>query len=396
NWLMKTKFTVFSLLLLIFSSCFLPTQLHATPGRHGIVLYTPYISRSVTPGQNVNYNIQVINQANTIQSVTFSYRGIPHSWKPTISAHSNTIQKIAIKPKNLSKQNSKDVKLNLNIPLKIKKGYYDIKVVAKTDNNDTYVLPLRVEVTKEGTFTTKMNVQQANMQGYASSDFNYHFTLSNQTAKKQNYALNADAPAGWSARFRVSGNYATSVSVASNNSKTIYVKVKPPSQVKAGTYNIPIQAISGNTSAQDTLQTVIKGKFNMNLTTPSGRLSTKVTAGSKKTIKLRLKNTGSLPLRHIKLSSSAPDGWHVSFPNKHISELKPGISTAVNATIKASKKAIAGDYQLKINANTKNASSNATFRVTVSKSMVWGSVGIGIIIVVIGGIFMLVRTYGRR
>lgn len=68
----------------------------------------------------------------------------------------------------------------------------------------------------------------------------------------------------------------------------------------------------------------------------------------------------------------------------------------VTATVKASDKAIAGDYQLQVNATTNNTSSTAKFRMTVGKSMLWGGISIAIIVIVIGGIFMMVRTYGRR
>ncbi len=392
-----TKFTLF---LPIF---FLSLSAHAQPsltssGSHnkGIILFTPYISRSVTPGEDVTYSVDVINQSAGIEDVYFSYRGIPHSWNPTLSSSSNIIQRIAVKPKSLSKSHSRNISLKLSIPLKIRKGTYHFKFIGKTDGGLRYILPLRVEVTKQGTLKTTMKVQQANMQGNAGSDFNYHFVLDNKTAKDRTYALISDAPPGWQARFRVSGNYTTSAKIASNSKKTIYVKVTAPKKVDAGTYNIPIRATSGSTSIGDTLQTVIRGKYAVVLTTPTGRLSTKVTAGGKKDLKLQLKNTGSLPLRNIKLSSTAPADWNVKFGSKQINRLKPGESTYVTATIKASKKAIAGDYQLKIDANTKNASSDAAFRVTVGKSMMWGGISIAIIIIVLGGIFTMVRTYGRR
>jgi uncharacterized membrane protein len=392
-----TKFTLFLPILFLSLSAHAQTATNLSKlNKNGVILYTPYISRSVTPGQDITYSIDVINQSARIEVVRFSFRGIPSSWNPTLSSSSNTIQRIAVKPKRLAKDHSRNISLHLDIPLKIKKGTYHFDVLAKTDNGFRYKLPVRVKVTQKGTLTTSMNVQQANMQGYAGDDFNYHFALKNKTAKERTYALISDAPPGWSARFRVSGNYATSVRLASNSNKTVYVKVTSPKNVDAGTYNIPIQASSGNSIARDTLQTVIKGKYNLNLTTPTGRLSTKVTAGGKKEVKLQLENTGSLPLHNIKLSATTPDGWKVDFGSKQINHLNPGESTFVTATIKAGKKAIAGDYQLKIDANTKNSSSQAAFRISVTKSMMWGGISIAIIVIVIGGIFMMVRTYGRR
>jgi len=36
------------------------------------------------------------------------------------------------------------------------------------------------------------------------------------------------------------------------------------------------------------------------------------------------------------------------------------------------------------------------FRITVETSMLWGLIGVLIILVVIGGIYYLIRKYGRR
>jgi len=166
--------------------------------------------------------------------------------------------------------------------------------------------------------------------------------------------------------------------------------------VKSGKYNIKIRANSGNTSDQATLETVIKGKYNLVLTTLTGRLSTGVTAGETQDVKLVIKNTGTVPIRDIKLNSSSPTDWSVKFDHQKIDKLAPGETSQLVATIKASEKAIAGDYQVKMNAETPDASSHATFRVTVKKSVMWGSLGIFFIILVIGGISYLVRKYGRR
>lgn len=382
--------------LLILPLFLLPLISHADPTGQGIILYTPYTSRSITPGKSLTYSVDVINQSNSIQDVSLSVRGIPDSWDPTFTAGASNIQQIAVKPKSLDKKHSQQIELNLDIPLKIKKGRYPFKLVGTTSSGRSFSLPLQVNVTKQGIFKTELQVDQANMEGYADSDFNYNFTLKNQTAKKQNYALTAAAPRGWDVRFRVGGDYVTSVTVKSNASKNIFVKVTPSQKVKADTYKIKVRATSGSTSDEVPIEAVIKGKYNLKLTTPSGRLSTDVTAGDQKDVKLLLKNTGTVPLRDISLSSSTPADWNVKFDNKKIMKLAPGRSTSVIATIKASDKAIAGDYQLQIKANTPEATSNADFRVTVNHSVTWGSVGVIIILLVVGGIGYLFKKYGRR
>jgi len=198
---------------------------HAAPGKKGIILYSPYTSRSITPGKNLSYNVQIINDTPDIQNIRFYTRGLPHSWSPVFTSGSNTIQEMAVKPKSLSKSHTKNFTLDLNIPLKIKKGTYHFKLIAKSDAGQEDILPLTVKVTKQGIFKTDLLVDHSNMEGYADSDFNYNVTLNNRTAGKQNYSLTAATPPGWDVRFRIGGNYVTSVTLKSNKSKNIQVKV---------------------------------------------------------------------------------------------------------------------------------------------------------------------------
>lgn len=393
---MEKKGSVFRKLVFLLTLFLSPLLILATPPDQGILLYTAYTSQSVTPGKTLTYNIEIINETEEIQNVNLSLRGVPNSWEPSLTAGTNSIQKIAVKPKTFESENAKEVELKLNVPLKISKGYYTFELFAETDSGMEFLLPLNVQVTEQGVFRTEMQVDQANMEGYADSDFNYNFTLNNQTAREQNYALSSAAPPGWDVRFRVGGNYATSVAIGSNESENISVQVTPPEQTEADTSEVVIRATSGSTSARDTLEAVIKGKYDLNLSTPSSRLSTEVTAGGEQTIELLLENSGTVPLRDISLNASAPAEWKVDFENEEVTRLGPGKTTTVDATIAASSKAIAGDYRLQIDADTPEASSEATFRVTVSKSIVWGSAGIFIILVVVGGIAFLFKRYGRR
>src|SRR5699024_193743 len=84
---------------LIVMSIFVPLLTFASPPGQGIILYTPYISQSITPGKTLTYNIELLNNTSRIQNVNLSTRGIPSDWEPSLTAESNEIQKIAVKPK---------------------------------------------------------------------------------------------------------------------------------------------------------------------------------------------------------------------------------------------------------------------------------------------------------
>jgi uncharacterized membrane protein len=352
-----------------------------------VSLYTPYASISAPPGDSISYSVDVINNTSQIQTVELSLDNAPQDWKTELTAGGHAIQKLSVKPKE-----TQTVNLQVDVPLKVDKGAYNFTLTAKGAAS----LPLTVNVSAQGTYSTELTTSQPNMQGTAGSNFNYSLTLKNKTAGKQLYALKADAPQGWSVTFQSGGKDVTSVNVDPNGSQDISVTVTPPDGVKAGSYKLPISAAGNNTSAQAELEAVVTGTYAIEFSTPSGNLAADITAGSTKKVTMQVTNKGSSPLKDIELSSSAPTNWEVTFEPAKIANLAPGASTQVTATIKADKNAIAGDYIVSTTAKTAEKSADATLRMTVKTSVLWGWIGILIIIAVIGGVYYLFRKYGRR
>ena len=174
------------------------------------------------------------------------------------------------------------------------------------------------------------------------------------------------------------------------------IDITPPSQIPAGTYTIPVIAQTSNTSATMQLYVVVTGSYSMTLTTPTGLLSANITAGSTKRVQLLVQNTGSSELQNINLTASTPANWDVTFDPKTVTDLPPGASAQVFAIIKADKKAIPGDYQTDVHANNSQSSSDLTLRISVGTSMLWGWIGVLIIIIALGSVYILFRKYGRR
>lgn len=385
--MLKKLITILTILML--GSAIIPIRSFAAPG--DLTLFTPYTGLSVTPGENLTYNVDVINNGNSVQNVSFELRDLPSEWTYSIKASGNSVKQLSIKPKA-----EEQMTLEINVPLQIEKGDYRFQLVANGSGDASSTLPFVVTVSEEGTFKTELTTDQPNMEGHADANFSYTTNLKNHTAEKQRYALNAQAPEGWNIQFKSEGNNVTSIEIEPNESKEIIVDVTPAENVTADTYKIPIVASSGGTSAELELEAVITGKYSIELSTPDGKVSTDVTAGRDRTVELVVKNTGSADLHDIKLSASTPPNWESSFDHDTIPTLPAGESQTIKATISASNDAIAGDYVTTFTAKTAEVSSEAPFRVSVKTSTLWGLVGVGIILIVVGGLYYIVRKYGRR
>ncbi len=353
----------------------------------GVELYTPYTKISVPPGESIDYSIDVINNGNGIKNVGISIAGLPKDWNRNMKSGGWNIEQVSVLPGE-----KKTFKLHVDVPLKIDKGSYHFNVVAK----GYYSLPLTVNVSKQGTFKTEFTTEQPNMEGDSKSTFTFKADLKNSTGDKQLYALTSAAPRGWNVSFKVNNKKVTSVDVAPNATESTTIEIHAPAIIAAGKYNIPIRARTSSTSAELNLEVVITGTYEMELTTPTGLLSTDITAGSNRRVELEVRNTGSSELSGINLSYKAPVKWEVTFNPKTVDVLAPGKSTKVFANIKADKNAIAGDYVTNLEAKTPEVTSKAAFRVSVKTSMIWGWAGILIILIALGSVYNLFRKFGRR
>ena len=176
--------------------------------------------------------------------------------------------------------------------------------------------------------------------------------------------------------FKSNYQQVTSVNSEPNSTQPVSIEIKPPEKIEAGTYKITVSAVTNNSSASLDLEVVITGSFGMELSTPTGLLSTKVTAGEEKQLELVINNTGTSQLTDIAMNSSSPVNWDVKFDPKKVSNLLPGKTAQVFAIIKADKKAIPGDYVVTIESKTPEVSSKISFRVSVETPMLWGWIGV--------------------
>nr|WP_286861420.1 NEW3 domain-containing protein [Proteiniphilum sp. UBA5510] len=350
-------------------------------------LYTPYPEITVPPGETIDYSIDLINNGASIATAEVTVDGIPETWSYTLRSGGWSARRISVLPGE-----KKTLNLKVELPYDIDKGSYTFRVLARNHA----VLPITIEVSEKGTVKTEFTADQGNMQGHATSNFNYKTKLENQTGEKQLYALTSHAPRGWTVVFKPNYQQASSVEIEPGQSKDISVEIKPPYNVKAGKYTIPVMATTGSSSARLELEADISGSYGVELTTPDGRLSEKITAGRRRNLELMVRNSGSTDLNSVRMTAVKPRGWEVTFTPDTIPFIAAGESTQIRAEVKAYGKAIPGDYVINLTAQTPEINADASFRMSVRTPLLWGWLGILIILSAIGTVYWLFRKYGRR
>lgn len=235
-----------------------------------------------------------------------------------------------------------------------------------------------------------------NIESPSNEPFRYTATLSNGSAQSVNYSFNAQLPDGWQISYRVEGSQVTSLLMQANKSQEISIEISCPISAKPDKYKIPVKAISAQDTLALDLEAVVKGSYALELTTPSGRLSDEVVSGSSKEILLKVKNTGTLPLNALELSSQLPSRWEATFDPANIKQLEAGKSIDVKVNLKVPDKTIAGDYASKFEIKSANSNADISFRMIVKTSLLSGWVGLLVIVLAIGLVYYLIRKYGRR
>lgn len=382
KWLAKGKGALALTLLL-------GTVFSAAPAMaaSGLTMYTPYTYLTAAPGETINYDIELANGTDAAKTAALSFDAGGRDWAYELTAGGHPIREISVKGGQ-----SQDVSLAVTVPYAVDKGDYAFKLNAGEFGS----LSLKVNVAEAGSSVSELTTEQPNMQGHADTAFTYSLKLNNRTASKQQYALTAESPAGWDARFTVDGQSVTAVDVDANAAKSVSLSLTPADGAQAGTFDVPVHAVSGGTSADVKVQAVITGTYGMSLSTSNDLLSADITAGKSRNLELVVKNTGTAELTDVSLTGEPPADWDVSFEPKTIKSIAPGQSTTVTATIKASGKALAGDYVVSLAAQSSAKTADAALRMTVKTSSLWGWIGVLIILAVLGGIYALFRKYGRR
>jgi uncharacterized membrane protein len=256
----------------------------------------------------------------------------------------------------------------------------------------THAAPGKSGPAKSSSFSTRL----MNLEATAKETFRFNASLFNGQNRSVIYELQAKTPAGWNSSFRVDGMQLTSFKLDSNRTQDISIELTPSPSVKPGKYAIPVVAISDQGSLELNLEAVVKGSYDIGLTTPTGLLSEEVTEGSRKPIYLTLKNEGTLPLDNLELSAQTPTKWNVSFEPAKIERLDPGSSINVVANLNVPDKTIAGDYLTTFTVKNNNATAESSHRLTVTTSLLAGWLGVTVIVIAIGMVYFLIRKYGRR
>lgn len=355
-----------------------------------LTLFTNYPSQVVGLGETVNIPL-VLRGGNKPQVVQLETVKVPEGWTVTFRGGGKIVKSAFVEP-----DADTDVDLRIEQPKEVQPGDYTFVLRAKGETEQSE-LTIQITVQEKTPPSITLDCDLPTLRGSPTQTFRYDVNLKNEGSDELSVNLSAEVDPQFQVKFRLTGQEITNLPLPSKDTKRLSVEVQPISNVSAGSYPIKIIAEGAEARAELDLVAEVTGQAEISITAPDGRLSGQAYAGRDSSLKVIVRNNGSAPARNVQLSSSEPSGWNVSFDPQTIEQIPAGEQVEVNATIRPSEKAVAGDYIVNITARpNEGASKTAEFRITVLTSTLWGVVGIVLIAIAVGVVAMAVMRFGRR
>lgn len=362
-----------------------------------LTISTPFPGISIQPGAPASIALTLTSSESRVVDLTLS--GVPSDWTAALHGGGFTVNRVFLQAAGSASATPAppDLKLDIRVPDNAQAGTTNITVKA-TSGGLSASVTVAVTVASTAGGTVAMTSDFPSLKGRADQSYTFNLNLQNNTPQALTFTLTASGPPGWTVDAKPATQaQAASFTVNAGESSGVTVTVTPATDAGSNTYPIDVQAVSGTFTADQKLSIEITGNVALDLGTVSGQpLSTTATAGSEQQYTLVVSNTGTSPATNITMASTPPSGWTVTFDTPTIQTLNASATQNVIATIKPAAEAIAGDYIVTFRASSAESDKSVDVRVTVQTSVIWGVIGVAIIVLVIAGLLFVFQRYGRR
>ncbi len=359
-----------------------------------------YPGVTLGPDDSVNLDLLIKNRGRSDETVLAEVTEKPKDWNVEIKRFSTQVTGVFVGSKE-------DQTLNLSarpVDKEIKKlppGTYHFAVNVHTvDGALTQTAAVTVTVVSAEKAAERVSIETSypTLRGPSGDKFQFSLEVKNDTGQDAVFNFRATTPPGWETSFKPAyeSKQISSLQINANSSKTVEMEVTPPYNVQAGEYDFHVEVQGPKAKAEKDLKVVLTGTYGLKVGTPSGVLSLVTERGQKANVTLLVQNKGSAPQREVKFNAFKPENWKVEFKPEKLENIEPGSFKQTEVTITPAQQALVGDYSVSIQAEGEKANQETEFRITIKAASAWGWIGVGIIAVVIIGLAIIFRVFGRR
>ena len=384
---------------MILSTVSIATAENAKLPARAISMAAEYPGVEIAKDEDVSLDIIFHNKGRKDEDVEVWIAEKPKGWQARIKTYRFTVTGI-----HVPSDEDKSLTFEANPEEGIKPGDYQFRINARTlDGKFRMSQTVTIKITDdEGKSKepkgVKLSTSYPVIRGPSDATFEFSLEVDSKLDEDAVFDLLAQGPQGWDINFKPAyeTKYISSLRIKSKQSTSVAVEVKPAMGAAAGEYPINVRISSGDANAQAELAVVLTGTYGLEVGTPSGLLSLDARQGRPANMSFYVRNTGSAKNSDIKFMTFKPENWKVEFKPEKIDAIEPGDVKQVEVIITPYEDALVGDYSVVVSVEGEKEAKTIELRTTVKASAAWGWIGIGIIVVVIGGLFGLFRWLGRR
>ncbi len=367
-----------------------------TRPERGISVAFEYPEVIIPKGDDVSVDLIIKNKGKRDENVYLRIASASPGWETKIKTYSFSVTSV-----HVPEGEDKSVTFFARPEKDTKPGTYEFQVDARTEDGELKVfhgLTITVQEKEKEKGEIEFTTSYPVLRGPSDARFEFSLNVTNKTGREDTFNLAARGPKEWQINFKppYEDKYISSLTLKDDEGRGVNVEVTPDRLSKAGEYLIPVTITAGRARTEAELKVIITGTYKLEAGTTTELLSLETQKGRPGNISVYVQNTGSATIHDIEFLSIKPENWKVDFNPEKIASLEPGSIEQVEVNITPAEEALVGDYAVGLNVSGEKSSDDLELRVTVKTSAAWGGIGIGIIVLVIVGLFVLFITLGRR
>ncbi|WP_424358999.1 NEW3 domain-containing protein [Methanocella sp. MCL-LM] len=347
-----------------------------------------------TPGQTalagdkVVFPIVIQNNNNEDKTYTLSATS-GTGWSLRFTSGDKGIYKVFV-PKMQSST------VNLEVSTNAATGVGEKKITATVDDKNIDLYVHITSINQSAEVTTKVTSKIASI----GDKIYYDVRIKNLQSKENIYKLSATGlPENWYFRYKEdisSIEEMAEVVIPAAGEKNLLLEIVPPNSVATGDYNF--KAVVTTPEAQQIekdLMLRLKSSVDMSMT--SSKLGYSAKPGEAFNIDVYITNTGNgAALTNVGLETKAPEGWLVQVTPNSTNSIKAGQTQTFRVKVTPPGNIVASDYDITIKAKSDQATKEKDYRITITVDSYIPYIGGAIIVLVVAGLFIVYRKYGRR
>lgn len=353
----------------------------------------------VAPGENVAMDLIFHNNGRTNENVMLTLSEVPDGWKAKVKTY-----RFSLTGLHVPAEKDKAITFEAKPDEGTGPGDYSFRVSAQTEDGQfkmSQTILVKVtgdQVEADGNQGVTVATSYPVIRGASDATFEFSLDVTSELDNDAVFDLRAQGPKGWEINFKPAyeSKYITGLRLKGKQNQSIGVEVKPAINAETGEFPVNIRVSSGEAKSEVKLTVILIGTYALEAGTTSGLLSLEARQGRPANISFYVKNSGSAVNQDIQFLSFKPENWKVEFKPASIDSIAPGDLKQVEMIITPYEEALVGDYSVGVQLGNEKANKDLEFRTTVKASPVWGWIGIGIIVLVVLGLFAMFRFLGRR